>query len=295
MAPLLFVLFLSAPAAGPEKTVFTELIERGVSPDGRTFVTLPPPSMADGLDTDAQRQVVAEVAEGRHAVEHLLRDAVVAPFVFRVAEADTGPDGPVIRTIALWFVAHGSLDDLDEEARMERLLEPPATTPNGLPHAHGVVDEEALRARDLLATEDEDRAVHYVFSTLPLLERALVSSTQRLTLSRTEESVLIAGRIAAEFEEDDEYPNQWHPITRTAAGEFQIGPPSPYRGAGFYLKATRLHEPAGALFIELHMAYHEPQGWFGGAPLLRSRLPMLFQDAIRRFRRELRMAGDARG
>ena len=63
--------------------------------------------------------------------------------------------------------------------------------------------------------------------------------------------------------------------------------PQPYAGLGSYVKATRLAEPAGAVFIEYHVVFAEPQGWFHGANLLRSKLPIVAQDMVRKFRRKM--------
>jgi hypothetical protein len=63
---------------------------------------------------------------------------------------------------------------------------------------------------------------------------------------------------------------------------------------GQYLKVTALvdadDKPNGKLFIEAHMVFHEPQGWFGGANLLGSKLPLAVQDNVREFRRLLRQS-----
>ena len=60
----------------------------------------------------------------------------------------------------------------------------------------------------------------------------------------------------------------------------------PWDGAAFYLKITKLAEPAGALFVEEHVVFAEPTGWFDGANLLRSKLPLVIQNNVRTMRRE---------
>jgi hypothetical protein len=84
---------------------------------------------------------------------------------------------------------------------------------------------------------------------------------------------------------DPEFPNQWRPVTREG-GTTGLGPATPWGGAGFYLKVTRLAEPAGALFVEQHVVFAEPAGWFGGANLLRPKLPLAVQDRVRAMRAE---------
>jgi hypothetical protein len=46
-------------------------------------------------------------------------------------------------------------------------------------------------------------------------------------------------------------------------------------------------EPRGAILIEYHVAYAEPHGWFKGANLLQSKLPILAQTVVRKLRRNL--------
>ena len=95
-----------------------------------------------------------------------------------------------------------------------------------------------------------------------------------------------AGRIDPRFDKDASLTNQWQSLGRDSLGQLKAGPPQPYRAAGWYLKVTRLHEPAGANLVEYHVAFDEPHTWFDGANLLRSKLPLVAQDAIRRFRRK---------
>jgi hypothetical protein len=67
----------------------------------------------------------------------------------------------------------------------------------------------------------------------------------------------------------------------------KAGPWKPFSGSGQYLKVTRLVEPQGALFVEYHLVFTEPADWFGGANLLRSKLPQAAQVIVRSMRREL--------
>ncbi len=81
-------------------------------------------------------------------------------------------------------------------------------------------------------------------------------------------------------------------MKRDELGKPQVGQPQPYSGAGFYAKVTRLKEPEGALFVEYHQVFQEPKAWFGGANLLRSKLPLLAQDSVRDFRRKVMTKSD---
>ena len=48
------------------------------------------------------------------------------------------------------------------------------------------------------------------------------------------------------------------------------------------------------MFIECHMIFDEPRGWFGGANLLRSKLPLAVQEEVRNFRRRLSAASQGK-
>ncbi len=51
---------------------------------------------------------------------------------------------------------------------------------------------------------------------------------------------------------------------------------------------TRLARPEGALFFEMHVVIHEPEAWFGGPNLLRSKMPLVIQENVRNLRRRLK-------
>jgi hypothetical protein len=50
---------------------------------------------------------------------------------------------------------------------------------------------------------------------------------------------------------------------------------------------TELVGVEDGLFVEVHVVYAEPYGWFEGRNLLRSKLPPVLQDSVRKFRRKL--------
>jgi hypothetical protein len=100
--------------------------------------------------------------------------------------------------------------------------------------------------------------------------------------SRTDESVIAAAEIDSRFLNDKEFPNEW----RLLNGK-NVGDPNPWDGAAMYLKITKLKAPEGAMLIEQHIIFAEPQGWFNGGGQLRSKLPVAVQDNARTMRREL--------
>jgi hypothetical protein len=123
------------------------------------------------------------------------------------------------------------------------------------------------------------------------LDKVELHQTSRCVLTRTKDSILIASVLDPRFASDREFPNAYRQLERNELGEIKKGPMKPYRGAGGYLKATRLDDPPNSLFIEYRLVFSEPHDWFDGANLLRSKLPVLLQSRVREMRRELRANG----
>jgi hypothetical protein len=134
----------------------------------------------------------------------------------------------------------------------------------------------------------EERYSHVVFG---ILERVQMSATLHTLVSHGKDSLLSASLVDPSFREEA-FVNRWRSLTPDGMGGFELGEPHPYRGAGGYLKITGLHEPAGALFVEYHLVYVEPHGWFNGANPLRSKLHSPVQSQVRSFRRELARASE---
>jgi hypothetical protein len=55
-----------------------------------------------------------------------------------------------------------------------------------------------------------------------------------------------------------------------------------------YAKICRTDLKPGALLVEMHFAYVEPDGWFQGETALRSKLLKIAQNQVRALRKELR-------
>jgi len=279
---------------GPSNEVYERLTATGVCrPGGAECVRLPPPELPDGLDAAAQAEVLARIAGPNRRVEELLRDSIVAPLVLSMDQRETAPGRRPMRSVDLWFVAHGKLDRLDSEEALQRFaqrLEKEADDDSA--SQRGFLSAEQLQRRGIRAEDGDNRRERYIFGGFALFDRVYVRATQRVVVTRAEESVRVAGAIDPRFTADAEFPNTWQPLAKTAdaSGQFRFekGPARPYESAGFYAKATRLRQPDGALLIEYHLVFDEPEEWFGGATLLRSKLPMAAQDAVRKFRRSLR-------
>lgn len=283
-----FALLLALYTAGAQDNpLFDDLLAHGVKIPPGVVGRLPAPTMPDGLDAAGQQKALASIADVDRPVEALLRKSVLAPFVLKTERENTASAG---RHVDLWFVAYGDFERITSEdflkSRMKTTQKRGAE--NGLPQKADVLTTEQLGERGLQATKSSNRAESYVHAEFPLFERVLLSATSRVLETRTSESALVASMLDARFANDAQFPNFWQQLERDPNGKLAPGEKHAYEGVGSYAKITKLIEPAGALFVEFHVVFNEPEGWFGGVNLLRSKLPLLAQENVRKFRQEIR-------
>ena len=156
----------------------------------------------------------------------------------------------------------------------------------------GFLTDKEMRQRKLAPAAVAGVEARYLYTTFWLFERVQVSATRFSTLTRGKDFVLAAGKIDPRFDKDSEYPNQWRPLLRDVQAEIKPGPAHPFAHAGGYAKITRLKEPANAVFVEFHLVYEEPYGWFEGVNLVKQKIPMMVQEKVRTFRRKWTAASE---
>jgi len=264
--------------------IYRELLEVGVevTADGR--VRLPPPTMAEGLDGPGARAAIAGIPSLHVPVDQLVRRSVVAPLVFRFRSVELPGVAVPVHGVDVWYVAYGKLGVFSRKEFLNQFL-----SMNRRDAMFHVLDAAELAERKIPVESGASRRERYVHSVFPLMDRVELSVTSHICVSHTDDCLVFASALDGRFASDKEFPNWWRPIEREG-GRVERGPKNPYAGAGSYLKVTRLADPPGALFAEFHLVFVEPQQWFGGANLLRSKLPILIQSQVRDFRRRLAKA-----
>jgi len=293
MATPLFAIMLiaSQPAqssADPHlqsNPVYRQALQVGFPMSTGSPVKLPPPLILDGADGQTLRARLAALPDRTVPVDELLRKSVVAPVVFGfrdVVAADT--DAPV-RGLDVYFVAYGRL----EPAQGEKLLRETLAAVQKEAKIHQLSAADLARRKiELPPPGDKLSGYRYWFAEFALLDKVQLSATAQTFVSHTERSVVAASVIDARFANDEQFPNRWRPLKiDPVTGKAEPGEPQVYDGCASYLRVTRLGEPAGALFVEYHIVFVEPKAWFGGANLLRSKLPVLIQSQVRSFRRQM--------
>ena len=287
---------LAALAAVPDKSpavknpLFEQLLTKGIEmADGKAY-KLRPPILADGLDAAGQLAAIEKAAGARYPMKDVLMNDYFAPVVTKVRDAKrpTGQE-PAIRLIDTWFVAHGDWDILVSKS----FLESTTTAENGKSRIvlkSGELTAQELQKRHLTVTTTAATEQRFLYSTFRLFDRVQVSATRFSTLTRAKDTVLAAGRIDSRFDNDAEYPNEWRPLVRDVQANIKTGSAHPFHRAGGYAKLTRLKEPADAVFIEFHLIYEEPYGWFDGISLVKQKIPAMVQEKVRTLRRKLNVA-----
>jgi hypothetical protein len=259
--------------------VFEELTKDGVAVGGGHRVRLPAPSMADDLDARSQRAVLDHVAGSNYCAEDLLRRSLVAPYVVKLRDVTAEPEAPAFG-VDLWFVAHGDFACLNADTLL-------AFRDSARKEARThVLTAAELARRKLTDRSGPGRNERYGHACVTLLDRVQLDLTLHTQTTRRRDSLLSAARVDPRFRDDADFPNQWRRLDG-GGDRPKAGPAHPYGGAAAFLKITKLLEPEGALFAELHLVVTEPRGWFGGANLLRSKVPLGTLAAVRSFRREL--------
>jgi hypothetical protein len=266
-------------AANP---LFDELRGKGVPVAAETSVPLPAPFMADGLDAAAQQDVLKKLVGSRFSVKDFVGKVGTAPHVYSVRKVpEAGSDERRVYAIDVSFMAHGGLDAVADRNFLEDLHKKQKDR-----KVH-VLTAEEVEKRKLTAESGDNREERYSHAVFVVLELVELSAALHTVVTRRPESLLAATAIDPRFAEDADFPSRWRKITTDEEGRRQLGPAAPYSGAGGYLKITRLHEPPGALFVEYHLIYTEPKGWFGGADPLTTKVPAIIQSEVRTFRQEL--------
>ena len=270
----------------PNNPVFRRLIVEGINVSGDQTESLPSPTLADDADRAAQRHIVTRAA-GKYGWSRFVRDSVVAPFAVELSFVKDGDGNRIGHSIDLWFVAYGTLEKLSDDRLINDLIQiEPAR--NAQDAQGNELSAKELAENGIVVGESDEFQEKFVYGEFPLMERVRVAGVGHAAYSRHEGSILMACELDERFAADSELGARWQPIRTDDLGRRKLGTARAYRGFGGYGKITELADPEGALFVECHIVFHEPEEWFTGSNFLRAKMPLLIQESVRKFRRHLR-------
>lgn len=273
---------LAVPAQPPAKhedqnPLYKSLLDPGLDVGGAK-AKLPNPTMPDGLDAAKQTAIIKAIVGNDYPIEEFTRDSVQARLQMKIGDVKPSDPKAPARSVDVWFIAHGDFKKLEDDKFLEKL------TNAGKGGGKGGPLEKADLAKRGIGIKDEKREAYGHFE-IDFLEKAHLKGVGHAMWSRNGDSVVAAAEIDPRFVDDKQYPNQWQSIKKEG-GQVKLGDPVKWTGAAMYLKITKLSEPAGAVFVEQHIIFAEPTGWFDGQNLLRSKLPPAVQSNVRTMRQE---------
>jgi hypothetical protein len=273
--------------AHAENAAFKQILDHGFPAGGQT-IRLPEPLLRDGQDADAQRTALREVAGSDRAVEDLLRNSVTAPYILKPRDLKTSD--ATIRFADLWFVVYADLKEVDPAKEAARTDAKEVEAANMWFQTRLLKDDEFKAAGIEPPASRADQRGWYAHVHARLLDRIDFEVTNHVVASKSEHSVVIASRTDPAFDRAGSLANGWKPLAAAGSAKAE-GAPKPYTGGISYSKISQLTLKPGALLVEIHAAFVEPEDWFHGAPILRSKFGVIAQDQIRALRRELLKRG----
>lgn len=261
------------------------LLTDGVRLDAETVVTPDRPRMSADDTADGRRETI-EQAAGRYGWDAFVRPSVVAPFSLQIAAVRSADERRIGHRLDLAFVAYADLSDLRDRHLLNRIAQS-LRDREAAAEGGEVLSDQALAEAGVEIWPGPGVTQRFVSGSFALMDRVRVRGVIHVVETISEDSLTVAWELDERFGTTGDARNVWQSIGRDRLGEREYGPEKPYRGHAGYIQATRLDEPAGALFIESWVVHHEPEAWFAGGNLLRSKLPVATQQSVRQLRREL--------
>jgi hypothetical protein len=273
---------VSKAAAAEENEIFSDLQKNGVTLSDGTKAVLPKVVMEDGLNAAAQAKIMAGLVPAQRLASFRggnLNDWFELKIQGKPATAEKPSSA---RNLDLYYVANGTLETVEDKGFIK------STMGGGGDNFH-ILDDKQLQAAEIQVPADTaTKRDRYAHAKLDLFNMANVRATGHGVSTQTKDSVLIAFKLDPQFAKNANFPNQWNGIGKNAAGVKVPGPVQPYDGAGGYVKVTRVADSEKPqVFIEYHLVFDEPFGWFDGKPVLTSKLPTKVEADVRSFRRDI--------
>ena len=279
-----------AHAQGPNKNpVYQQLRQKGLTMDG-THIDVPAPSVPEEGTADQERAALLKIAGSPAAVKDMTYDSVTADDVLKKHNVKT-KDGN-IRVLDLWFIVYANLDEFDPEKATSGAEDGKPVGAGNMMFVSKKLDASALAAKGIKLAHESGTMESYSVFNGKLLENVEFQTTNHVLATRGNGSWIIANDTATQFDDDPALKNTWHSIDTTRKG---ANIPHAYAGGGGYSKITKLKSIPGAVLVEVHSAFYEPNGWFGGDPILESKINIAAKKQIRTLRVEIKKHQEKHG
>jgi hypothetical protein len=269
--------------AHARNSVYRQVLDQGLEVSGQR-VDLPGPRFVDGQELAVHRAALREIAGSERALDDLLRNSVTAPYIIKVR--DVKATSATIRIADVWFVVYADLKEVDFGQEASRTDQKEVEVAN-MWFQTRLMKDDAFRSIGMkppAAEPGQNMWCAHVHAKL--LDRIDFEVTNQVMATQTADSIVIASRTDPAFAEVPGFANRWKPLAKQGT-EPTDDQARPYEGGISYAKMSRTDLKPRAILVEMHMAFVEPDGWFQGAPILRSKFSVIAQDQVRSLRREL--------
>ncbi len=277
--------------------IFEEIVQKG-APIAGGFRKIRPPTLADAMNSNVQQQTIASLLLKKPgaplAFKDFVADNIRAPHIMIIDDLEYSGAGISSHSIDLWFVVHGNLKQMSDPKFLQGQFK--QNNKNQI-HVLTAAEKKSRNIEVANAPGISEYYAHDEFTIFPNNAVIQIRATAHATETVNDNSVVLAAILDPRFDNDAKFPNQWLPVLRPEAGGGGVGPlalgnPTVYNDAAGYIKITTLLPPApnNLQLVEYHLVYNEPQAWFQGKNLLRSKLPQQAPDDVREFRRKVKEA-----
>ena len=191
--------------------IYAEAIQSGFHADGAT-IRFPGPILKDGFDATQQHAALLKLSGSESALADLLRDSVTAPFLLKVRDQKT--TDATVRIVDLWFVVRGDMGSLDP-VEVASQASGKAVEAGNMRFESRILSDDELKPRGRSSRRGRDLARWFVHLEGRLLDRIAVEATNEAVATRTEESMVIAGRTDPVFDSD---PDACEPLADDRTG-----------------------------------------------------------------------------
>jgi hypothetical protein len=234
---------------------------------GDQTVRLAEPTLTDNLNADEQTRQIETQLRGL-SFRQFARDSTVAPVRINLRYIKDDSGRRLGHEIHLLFIVHESIDAFSAADFPKRLL-----GESDVENSAKATDAPAETLQKLGIGDGKTNA-SYKVAKFELLDAIQLSGLFRISQSSTQSQNRFDVSLVESFD------NRWQSIDEPAVG-------GTYSGMRGWLTATALEKIDGVL-VEARFVMHEPQEWFAGDNYLRSKLPLVLQEAARDLRRRLK-------
>lgn len=267
--------------------LFTELVGKGVAITPEVTVTLPAPVLTEQMSAEEQNKAMEKIS--RKSAAAFVGGSAYSPTT--AIEAVNSADGKRVGTeVHFYFVAPGDLQTISDEGLLSTLVEV-SDASRALPREARALTPEEHEKRGLAETARTGYEDWYYGLNMPVMNLVQLSGIGFAVRTRNDQSILAAINYMDKFADDPEFPSVWRKVNKPAGVPTIAEERHAYAGLGGYLKATQLAGRSDAVFIECHLVFAQPEGWFEGRDPLSSKLSFGIRDNAKKFALELKKAG----